>query len=308
MPSAPVAATPATSGAGSVLGRWFSPILLANLVLQVLIITTGGLVRVTSSGLGCPTWPQCVPGSFTPVAHQEEGIHRIIEFGNRTLTFVLFAVAVLAVVAVWAARPRTHLKVAAVLVALGVPIQALIGGVVVLLHLHPMWVSLHFLASVALSAAAAYLYFTRDEPSGPTTDLLPRPVHLLAWATCGVAAVVLVLGTVVTGAGPHSGDATRPSRLALDPRSVSWLHADAVMLFAGLVVAMAVAVRLIDRDDRLRAAWTGVLHVTIAQAVLGYVQYALAIPASLVVLHMTLAAVLAVALTRALVASRRRRA
>jgi cytochrome c oxidase assembly protein subunit 15 len=288
------------------LARWFTPILLANVVAQVGIIVTGGLVRVTASGLGCPTWPQCVPGSFTPVQHQEEGIHRIIEFGNRLLTYVLFAVAVAAVVAVWKHRPRRHLKVAALLVLLGIPLQALIGGVVVLLHLHPVWVSLHFLVSVAMSAIAMYLYATRDEAEGPAVPTVPVLLRRLAVLTCAVAGVVLVLGTVVTGAGPHSGDDTRPSRLALDPRSVSWLHADAVMLFVGLAVAVAIAVRLVDSGQRARRGWAVVLGVTLAQAVLGYVQYALAIPRPLVVLHMLLAALLAVALTEAMVGLRRR--
>lgn len=272
----------------------------------MLIIATGGLVRVTASGLGCPTWPQCVPGSFTPVQHQEQGFHKFIEFGNRTLTFVLFAVAVLAVVAVWRHRPQRHLKVAAVIVLLGVPLQAVIGGVVVLLHLHPIWVSLHFLVSIVMAAVATYLYLTRDEPSGPTRAVAPALVTRLAWATVAVAAVVLALGTVVTGAGPHSGDGTHPSRLAIDPRSVAWLHADAVMLFAGLVVAVAIATRLIASATTAAQAWTRVLMVTVVQAVVGYVQYSLALPAGLVVLHMVLAALLAVALTGGIVSLRER--
>lgn len=286
--------------------RWVPLVLLANLVCQVGIIVTGGLVRVTASGLGCPTWPQCVPGSFTPVAHQEEGIHKIIEFGNRTLTFVLVAVAVAAVVAVFKHLPRWHLKVSSVIVLLGVPLQAVIGGVVVLFHLHPVWVSLHFLVSIVMSAAAAYLYFTRDEPEGGTAPIAPILVRRLAWAAVAVASVVMVLGTIVTGAGPHSGDDTKPSRLALDPRAMSWLHADAVLVFVGLAIALVIATRLIEVPASTRRAWMAVLHVTLTQGVVGYLQYALGIPRPLVIVHMLLAALLAVALTYAVLSLRTR--
>lgn len=281
-------------------------ILLANLIGEITIIVTGGLVRVTASGLGCPTWPHCVPGSFTPVAHQEEGIHKIIEFGNRTITFILIVLAVAALCAVVWHNNRRHLRRAAYLVLAGVPIQALIGGIIVLLHLHPVWVSLHFLVSIVMVAASAYLYVARDEPDGPINRLGPALVRWLAWATCGVAAVVMILGTIVTGSGPHSGDDTRPSRLAIDPRSVSWLHADVVMLFVGLVVAVIVAVHLVSELRPARRAWLGVAGVTVAQATLGYVQYALAIPAGLVIVHMLLAALLAVALTTGMVRLRTR--
>ena len=121
-----------------------------------------------------------------------------------------------------------------------------------------------------------------------------------------MAGVVLVLGTVVTGSGPHSGDATAPSRYGLDPRTVSWLHADAVMLFAGLAVAMWLGVRLADTSPRARRAWTGVIHVILLQGVVGYVQYFTGLPIWLVVLHMLLAALLVVALTRAMMTLRDR--
>ena len=299
--SSPTVAPPVTAPP-----RWVPLVLLANLVCQVGIIVTGGLVRVTASGLGCPTWPECVPGSFTPVAHQEEGIHKIIEFGNRLLTFVLVAVALAAVVAVFKHVPRRHLKVSSIIVLLGVPIQAVIGGVVVLFHLHPVWVSLHFLASIVMSAAAAYLLATRDEPEGATAPVAPVLVRRLGWAAVGVASVVMGLGTIVTGAGPHSGDDTKPSRLALDPRAMSWLHADAVLVFAGLAIALVVATRLVDVPGRTRRAWTAVLHVTLTQGAVGYLQYALGVPRGLVIVHMLLAALLAVALTYAVVSLRTR--
>ncbi len=286
--------------------RWYAPILLANLVAEVGIIATGGLVRLTGSGLGCPSWPQCTPGHFTPVAHQAQGWHKDIEFGNRTLTGLLVVAAVAAVAAVWRWAPRRALKVASVLVLLGIPVQAVIGGISVLESLAPITISLHFLVSAAMVAAAAYLYLARDETGPPGVAVVPALLARAGVVTTAVGSVVLVLGTVVTGSGPHSGDAAAPSRYGLDPRSVSWLHADAVMLFAGLVVAMWLGVRLAGAPARTRRAWTGVLHVVILQAAVGYTQYFTGLPIGLVVVHMVLAALLVVALTRALLSHRTR--
>ncbi|MDT0215213.1 COX15/CtaA family protein [Rothia sp. ARF10] len=279
-------------------------ILLANLVAQVGIILTGGLVRLTGSGLGCPTWPECVPGSYVPVREQEEGIHKVIEFGNRTLTGALAIVAVLAVWAVWRWTPVRRLKVAAVTVLVGVAVQALLGGVTVLTELHPVTVAAHFLVSAGLVAAAAYLWFCRDEPDGTPTPLVHDLVRTVARVTCGVAAVVLTLGTVVTGSGPHSGDADAPARFGFDPRTISWLHADAVMLFIGLVVAVWLATRLSSAPARVAATWRTVLLVTLAQGLIGYVQYLTDLPEVLVLAHMLGASLLVVALTAGLVALR----
>ena len=137
--------------------RWLAPILLANLVAEVGIDATGGLVRVTGSGLGCPTWPECVDGSITPTIEQPEGIHKYIEFGNRTLTGVLLVLALATVVVVWRTAPRRAMKVAAGLVLGGVVGQAVLGGVTVLLGLNPAVVAAHFLVSMGLVAASSYL-------------------------------------------------------------------------------------------------------------------------------------------------------
>jgi cytochrome c oxidase assembly protein subunit 15 len=284
---------------------WLRRILVANLVVEVLIVVTGGLVRLTGSGLGCPTWPQCVPGSYTPVPHQAEGYHRYIEFGNRTLTSVVSLAALLTVYAVWrwAAR-RRDLMVPAILVVVGVGIQAVLGGITVRTGLNPWTVSAHFLVSMALVATSSYLVFRSPEPPGPRELAVPQLVDRLGWAACAVGAVVLALGTVVTGSGPHSGDATEPARYGLDPRSVSWLHADAVMLFVGLVVAVWVAARLTGRDEKPARAWAVVLVVTVAQGVVGYTQYFTGLPWGVVLVHMLLASLLVVALTRAMIALR----
>jgi cytochrome c oxidase assembly protein subunit 15 len=296
----------ATGQTGGRLVRWFTPILWVNAMLQVLIIVSGGVVRLTGSGLGCPTWPQCVPGSYTPVPHQEQGFHKYIEFGNRTLTGVLGIAAVLAVIAVWRVAPRRHLKVASLAVLAGIAFQAILGGITVRMGLHPATVAAHFLVSAGLVATAYYLYFTRFEPDGPRRLVVPRLIQQVALLACAVAGVVLLLGTVVTGSGPHSGDAETPARFGFDPRTISWLHADAVMLFVGLVVAVWVAVRLTQSDDSHAAsAWGAVLLVTLAQGVVGYTQYLTGLPWLLVLVHMLLAALLVVAMTRAMVALRR---
>lgn len=280
-------------------------VLLANLVAQVAIIVTGGLVRLTGSGLGCPTWPECVPGSYVPVEEQAEGFHKVIEFGNRLLTGALGVIAVLAVLVVWRSAPVRRLKVAAVTVLVGVVFQALLGGVTVLTELHPVTVAAHFLVSAALVAAASYLWFARDEPDGTPTPLVPTLVQRVAWGTCAVGAAVLTLGTVVTGSGPHSGDADAPARFGFDPRTISWLHADAVMLFIGLVVAVWLAARLSSAPVTAGSAWRDVLLVTLGQGAVGYVQYLTDLPEVLVLVHMLGAALLVVALTRGVLALRK---
>ncbi|WP_082593848.1 heme A synthase [Phycicoccus sp. Soil802] len=294
--SAPAVAEPTTGAA------WLPRILLANLVVEVLIVVTGGLVRLTGSGLGCPSWPECVPGSYTPVPHQAEGWHRYIEFGNRTLTSVVSIAAIATVYAVWRwAAGRRDLLVPAVGVLVGVGVQAVLGGITVRTGLNPVTVAAHFLVSMCLVSTAAYLVFRAQEPVGPRRLVVHPLVERLGWATCVVAAVVLLLGTVVTGSGPHSGDADEPARFGFDPRTISWLHADAVMLFVGLVVAVWVASRLTTEAALPGQAWAAVFVVTLAQGVVGYTQYVTGLPWVVVLVHMFLATLLVVALTRAMV-------
>lgn len=282
----------------SVLPRWVRPALLVNLIAQIGIIVTGGLVRVTGSGLGCPTWPRCVPGSFTPVAHQAESYHKYIEFGNRTLTSVVVATAAAALLG--ALAYRRHRDTGGRFLALGVTpivlvlVQAVLGGISVLVGLSPISVAAHFLVSAVLVVVSALLYLTTGEPVAADRR---REVR---WITAGVAVLataVLVLGTVVTGSGPHSGDADTPARFGFDPRDVAWLHADAVWLFVGLVVALVLVARLTGSDDVLRRRALWLLAVTLLQGVIGYVQYATDLPQFLVVLHMLGAALLTLAVT-----------
>jgi cytochrome c oxidase assembly protein subunit 15 len=287
--------------------RWVRPLLLANLVGEVGIVVTGGVVRLTGSGLGCSTWPECQPGSFTPVRTPESAYHDLVEFGNRTLTGV---VGILALVSLWVVITtwprRTRLHAVAVGVLAGIPAQAVLGGVTVLTGLNPWTVMSHFLLSMVLIAlSTALLRGAQDEVSGPGELVVHPLARMLAIGTSAVGAVVLLLGTIVTGSGPHSGDADRPARTGFDPRFVSWMHADAVMLFCGLVIATLVAVRITATTDEARRAWDMVLVVTVAQGVIGYVQYFTKLPELLVLVHMLGASLLVVALTLGVLATRR---
>ncbi len=287
---------------------WARPILIANLVGEVGIVVTGGVVRLTGSGLGCPTWPECVPGSVTPVRTDASAYHDLIEFGNRTLTGV---VGVLALASIWVVltrfpeRRRLHLLAFGVLG--GIIAQGIVGGIAVLTGLNPWIVMAHFLVSmvlVAVSTALVHGARHRTAAAG-AVELVVHPLaRRLAQATAGVGALVLVLGTVVTGSGPHSGDADTPARTGFDPRLVSWLHADVVMFFTGLVIATLVAVRFTSTSREAKRAWDVVIGVTLLQGVIGYVQYFTALPIALVALHMLGACLLVVALTRGVLATR----
>jgi heme a synthase len=272
-----------------------SRVALANAVANGVIVLTGGAVRLTGSGLGCPTWPRCTEESF--VATRELAVHGAIEFGNRLLTFVLTAVAIATVVAVWRSA-RRDLRPLAALSLLGIPAQAVLGGITVLTGLNPWTVAAHFLVSMMLVAVATTLWLRSREP-GVGQPLVRRPFVLLVAGIAAATAVVLVLGTVVTGSGPHSGDPDA-GRTGLDPELVSQLHADVVFLLLGLTVALLVALYATDSPARVRRAARDLLIVELAQGVVGYVQYFTDLPIALVLLHM-LGAVLITAYTARLV-------
>jgi cytochrome c oxidase assembly protein subunit 15 len=282
------AGLPATA---SPTGRWLPRVVLANLVVQSTIVLTGGLVRLTASGLGCTTWPQCVPGSYTPVAHQAQGWHKYVEFTNRLATGLLVAVAVATLLVVLRHRQETGDRSRAVLwlglaPLLGVAAQIVVGGITVLTNLSPWLVASHFLLSMVLvSAAMALVLMIRPAEPAP----MPRrsEIRLLTYALAGTATVVLLLGTVVTGSGPHSGDSTtNPSRFGFDPRTVSWMHADSVWLFAGLTIALAVALRLVPAPERARKSTTHLLGAIVLQGLIGYLQYATGLPVGIVAVHL----------------------
>ncbi|WP_052665434.1 COX15/CtaA family protein [Nitriliruptor alkaliphilus] len=267
----------------------------AAIATNVLIVFTGGLVRVTGSGLGCPTWPTCDGDTVVPRPGGEHATWQTaVEFGNRLLTFVVLAVAV--AVALEVRRrgrelPRPLRTLAWALPA-GVLAQALLGGVTVLTGLSPLVVAAHFLLSMVLIAIAVSLWQRAREHAG-----LVAPVRAdsetgrlvatgLRWATTALAvtaAVVLVLGTLVTAAGPHAGDPGTP-RLGLDIRFIAIAHADAVWLLVGLTIAL-VAITWRHGPAELRAAVRALLVLELIQGTIGYVQYAIGIPAGLVAIH-----------------------
>ncbi|MGY1826502.1 COX15/CtaA family protein [Blastococcus sp. SYSU DS0541] len=272
-----------------------SRVALANVVANGAIVLTGGVVRLTGSGLGCPTWPRCTDESF--VTTPEMGIHGVVEFGNRLLTFVLAVLAV-ALVVVVVRSPRRDLRPLATAAFLGIPAQGVIGGITVLTGLNPWTVAAHFLVSMGLVALTTVLWLRSREP-GVGQPLLKPPFRLLVGAIAVVTALVLVMGTVVTGSGPHSGDPDA-GRTGLDPELVSHLHADAVFLLLGLTVALLVALYATDSPGRVRRAARDLLVVQLAQGVVGYAQYFTGLPILLVLLHM-LGAVLITAYTARLV-------
>ena len=256
-------------------------IALLNVVANGLIVVTGGAVRLTGSGLGCPTWPECTAGSLTPTP--ELAGHGLIEFSNRMLTFALTVVAVATVVAVFCSV-RRDLRRLALLSFLGIPAQALLGGVTVLTGLNPWTVAGHFLLSSALVAVATVLWL-RAREAGVGQLLVRRPLAALVTGIAATVAAVLVLGTVVTGSGPHSGD-PGAGRTGFDPALVSQLHADIVFLLVGLTAALLVALHATDSPGRARRAARDLLAIELAQGVIGYVQYFTHLPALLVLAHM----------------------
>lgn len=279
--------------------------MVANLVAQVGIVVTGGLVRLTGSGLGCPTWPQCVPGSYTPTPEQQLGLLPYIEFGNRLLTFVVAAAAVATFVLVLRHRRPLWPWGAAPLV--GTALQAGLGGITVLTDLHPATVAAHFVLSAVLIAVSTVLLVRVGEPDGPAVRVVPRAVRGLSLAVAAVGALAVLLGTVVTGSGPHSGDAATPIRFPLDFETVARAHAESVVLFVGLLLGLLVCLHATGAPTSLRRRGTVLLAVTLAQGGSGYLQYFTGLPRPLVSFHMLGACLLVVALTWFVLGTRERR-
>jgi cytochrome c oxidase assembly protein subunit 15 len=257
---------------------------LASLVANVGIVLTGGAVRLTGSGLGCPTWPRCTEGSWT--ATPEMGGHGAVEFGNRALTVLLAAIAVAGLLAALGLRPRRPVLVTlAAGVLVGIAGQGMIGGVTVWTGLNPWIVGAHFLLSMAIIAAAYAFWRRAAEPEPPAGPRLPQPLSALIWLIVGTGAVLLAAGTVVTGSGPHAGDAT-VARTGLDPQAVAQVHADLAFLLLGLAVAAVFALRAVAAGPRAVRAAGALVAAILAQGGVGLVQYAIGLPAPLVWLHL----------------------
>ncbi|MEN3306816.1 MAG: heme a synthase [Micromonosporaceae bacterium] len=262
----------------------FRRVTLVSLAANVVIVITGGVVRLTDSGLGCPTWPRCTGASYvtTPAA----GYHGIIEFGNRSLTYVLVALAAGALLLARRPGNRTRRRVRYAWLSLAtIPVQAVVGGLTVLTHLNPWVVSAHFLLSMAVIAVTYALYAAAVSPDGPRRPVVAAPLRGLAWTVLGTSLAVLAAGTVVTGSGPHAGD-HGARRTGLDAGTVAQLHTDAVMLLVGLSLALWFALRGANAPHRAVRAAAVLVGVELAQGVIGFVQYFTHVPALLVGLHM----------------------
>ena len=272
------------------------PLAVANIVANIGIVVTGAAVRLTGSGLGCPTWPRCTDDSY--VAHPSMGMHGAIEFGNRMLTWVLVLLAVLLVLSAVGAARRTAIWFS-LFVALGIPAQAVIGGITVLTDLNPWIVALHLLVSMAIIMVCLALLDHLRSPSRPAGP----PTHrALGWTVLVVGWVVLYLGTVVTGAGPHAGDADAP-RSGLDPALFAQVHAVSVyVLVAATVALLVLAVR--SHDRWLTVVTSALLGLEVLQGIIGWSQYFLDLNEWLVALHMLMAALLAAGFARVWLATR----
>ena len=254
--------------------------------LQGALIVTGGAVRLTGSGLGCPTWPECTPGSYTPVPYQAEGqLHAWIEFGNRLLTFVLLLTAVVVVVIAFKspknAISKRRVRALAALQILGILGQGLLGGITVLTGLHPATVAAHFLLSIFLIAGAISLRYEmigiiKQSPTGLIASLIP----ILIWLTL----IVIIVGTIVTGSGPHAGDA-EAKRFDLDPKSLSWLHADFVIALLVLTTILWLLIKQTNANLLTRKIQIFLL-IVISQGLIGYIQYATGLPELVVGFHL----------------------
>jgi cytochrome c oxidase assembly protein subunit 15 len=276
--------TPALSTGARLIERTRSPLLLrrlalASVIVNVGIVVTGGAVRLTNSGLGCPTWPRCNGAQLVP--SHKLGAHGAIEFTNRTLTFVVGVTLVLTALAAWRQRRQLGL---AVLALAGVPAQAVLGGVVVLTDLNPWLVAAHFLLSAAIIAVTFLLWWRVGEHR---SAVVPAAGRMLTAVLVLVTALVLVAGTVVTGAGPHAGDLKNGHvhRIDLPIAGLAQLHADLVMALIGLTIGVLALAHVVGSRP-LRTAAAVLLGVELAQGVIGYTQYFLHVPPVLVGLHM----------------------
>ena len=260
--------------------RALSPLTLALLISQAAIVVTGGAVRLTGSGLGCPTWPECTPGSYVPIKNQAEGtLHSWIEFTNRLLTFVMVAIAVATLIAVFKAG-RKELRFLAIGQFFGIFGQGVLGGITVLTHLNPISVASHYLLSTILIAAATSLYSRRKAP-GVKSNVMGQlknysRVHIM-WA-----AFVVILGTVVTGAGPHAGDIQAP-RLHIRIQEAALMHGIAVAILILFTVAFYFQKDVSTLTKKYLVIF---LVISLAQGLIGYIQYLQGVPQLLVAAHL----------------------
>ena len=260
--------------------KWLVAILRVLLIFQTGIVLTGGVVRLTGSGLGCPTWPECTGDSYTPVQGQIEGFKSWIEFGNRLLTFALVLACAISVLAVLISK-RKDLRLLVLGQLAGIFGQAILGGITVLTNLNPLPVAGHFILSIILIAGAQSL-LTKAKTPFNRKEFGRNPLHLLSRSHIVLTLIVILIGTLVTGSGPHAGDVDSP-RFGFDVQTIAWLHADIVIALLGLSLAYLVYSSTPIATKRLLKFF---FLAALFQGAIGYVQYFSGLPELIVAMHM----------------------
>jgi cytochrome c oxidase assembly protein subunit 15 len=269
------------SKSGSIANRLLPTLTALLLFLQSALVVTGGAVRVTGSGLGCPTWPECVPGSYLPVEGQAEGaLHAWIEFGNRLLTFALLFAAIATFIAVFRSR-RRDLRFLASTQVLGILGQGVLGGVTVLTDLNPLAVASHFILSILLIAAATSLHSRRHHAQVRTSSTQVR-ISRISSLHVSLAFIAITIGTLVTGTGPHAGDLDAP-RLDFAITTITRFHSAAVWILMICTVVFYLSPDLRYETKR----WLKIFFfLALLQGGFGYLQYFLGVPEGIVVMHL----------------------
>ncbi|GHE77327.1 MULTISPECIES: COX15/CtaA family protein [Streptomyces] len=278
---------------------------LLALAMSVVLVVTGGAVRLTGSGLGCPTWPKCTDDSLATTGAM--GFHGVIEFGNRMLTYVLCAAVGWAIIAARAEKPWrrgvTRLGWAQFWIVMG---NAVLGGIVVLVGLNPYTVAAHFLLTSALIGVATVMWQRTREGDGAPRPLVGPAVRQLVWFLVVASVLLIAVGTVVTGAGPHAGDSSDVKRMPLDWETVSKLHAVLAWIVVTLTFALWFVLKAVDAPKGPSARTRELFVILLAQGVIGYVQYFTNLPEALVGAHMLGSALIWVGVLRVLLSLRER--
>lgn len=278
---------------------------LISLAMTVCIVVTGGAVRLTGSGLGCPTWPKCTADSLT--ATHEMGFHGAIEFGNRMLTYVLCAAVGWAIITARSQKPMrrglTRLGWAQFWLVMG---NAVLGGIVVLVGLNPYTVAAHFLLSTALIAVAVTMWQRTREGDAEARPLVGKAVAQLVWFLVAASVLLIAVGTVVTGSGPHAGDSSEVPRMGFDWETVSKLHAVLAWIVVTLTFALWFVLKAVDAPKGPLHRTRDLFLILLAQGAIGYVQYFTDLPEVLVGLHMFGSCVVWIGVMRVLLSLRER--
>ncbi|MFI6081840.1 heme A synthase [Streptomyces sp. NPDC051217] len=278
---------------------------LSAVVMTVVIIVTGGAVRLTGSGLGCDTWPKCTDDSL--FATSEQGLHGAIEFGNRMLTYVLSAAVGWAIVAARSVKPRRHgLSRLAWSMFWVVVLNAVMGGITVHMELNPWTVAVHFLLANALLTVTVIVWHRTGEGDATPRPRVPRPVRKLGWALVVATGLLIAAGTTVTGSGKHAGDSSEVPRMPFDWVDAAHVHAATAWVVCALAIAMWLVLRVVDAPADTRARARDLLIVLLAQGGVGYVQYFTDVPEVLVGVHMLGSALTWIAVLRLALSLRER--